>query len=153
MSFTLRELVAIVFRQKRLIGIAFACTLGSIAVFLFVQPDVYEAEMKILVKQNRVDPLVTPDLQSPPRLIGNLTEQDLSSEAELLKSRDLLEHAAIECNLRKPRMNPWAFVPIANAFASGPSRTAALDPVALSQAVRDLDQGVQAIPMKNSNLI
>src|SRR5215831_8337600 len=90
------ELVKIVYGRKRLIGIAFVCIFGFIALILSFVPNTYDAEMKILVKQTRVDPLVTPNPERPER-VGNLTEQDLSSEAELLKSRDVLEGAASEC--------------------------------------------------------
>src|SRR5688572_33452064 len=138
MSFTLQELVAIVFRHKRLAGTLFGCAFGFLAIILFIQPNVYDAEMKILVKQNRVDPVVTSDSQPPYRTIGNTSEQDLSSEAELLKSRDILEGAAIGCNLPKPKPNVWAFVPVVNAFAAAePVKTPAYDMVTLSEAVRD----------------
>src|SRR5262249_49956914 len=101
MNFTAHELVAVIFRQKKIAGGLFCGILALAAVVFLTQPNVYDAEMKILVKQNRVDPVVTPDQQSPYRMIGNLTEQDLSSEAELFKSRDILEGAAVECNLAK----------------------------------------------------
>ena len=153
MSLTLHELLSIVFRQKRLVCVVFGCTFALLAVILFMQPNVYDAEMKILVKQNRVDPIVTPDPQSPYRMIGNPTEQDLISEAELLKSRDILEGAAIECHLTKPKPTVWAFVPVVNAFAGAPPKQPLYDLVTLSEAVRTLDQGIRAIPSEKSNLI
>jgi len=154
MNFTLQELVAIVFRHKRLAGTLFGCAFGFLAIVLFIQPNVYDAEMKILVKQFRVDPVVTSDSQPPYRTIGNPSEQDLSSEAELVKSRDILEAAAIGCNLPKPKPNVWAFVPVVNAFAAGePLKTPAYDMVTLSEAVRDLNAAIRVVPTKNSNLI
>jgi len=153
MNFTLQELIAIVFRHKRLAGTLFGCAFGFLAIVLFIQPNVYDAEMKILVKQFRVDPVVTSDSQPPYRTIGNPSEQDLSSEAELVKSRDILEAAAIGCNLPKPKMNVWAFVPVVNAFASEPVKTPAYDMVTLSEAVRDLNAAISVVPTKNSNLI
>jgi uncharacterized protein involved in exopolysaccharide biosynthesis len=153
MNFTLQDLLAVAFRQKRFIGIVFGCTFGLIGLALFLQPDLYDAEMKIMVRQSRVDPIVTADPQSPYRTIGALTEQDLSSEAELLKSRDILEGAAVECKLPKPKPNGWAWVPVVNAFAASSPAKPEYDLVTLSEAVRNLDTGIQASTSKNSNLI
>src|SRR5690242_10359880 len=114
MSFTVHEFLAIVFRQRRLVGIVFGATFGILALVFMMQPNIYDAEMKILVKQNRVDPMVTPDPQGPYRMIGNLTEQDLTSEAELLKSRDILEGAAVECSVPKASQPVWAWIPVVN---------------------------------------
>src|ERR1051326_5804758 len=149
---TLREQVAIAFRWKQLIVSSFLATFGLLALLLYLQPDSYNAEMKILVKQSRVDPLVTPDPQLPQR-VGNLTEQDLTSEAELLKSRDVLERAAIECAVPRRATNVWAWVPVANLFAGTTSGAPARDVVAISRAVRELDERIQAVPLKNSNII
>jgi uncharacterized protein involved in exopolysaccharide biosynthesis len=153
MSFTLHELISIVFRQKRRAIILFGTTLGALAFLLFFEPNVYDAEMKILVKQNRVDPIVTPDPQAPFRTIGNVTEQDLISEAELLKSRDILEGAAIECDVPRPKMTVWDWVPVVNAFAGPTTPKRPYDIVTVSEAVRKLDDGIRAIPSSKSNLI
>ena len=146
-----RELVTIIFRRKRLIGIAFVCIFGFIALILSFVPNTYDAEMKILVKQTRVDPLVTPNPERPER-VGNLTEQDLSSEAELLKSRDVLEGAASECAMKKPEIDAWSFVPVVNAFAATP-QAKKMDLLAVSKAARDLATNMEIIPLKNSDVI
>jgi len=153
MSLTLQELLSIAFRQKRVLAAVFGGTLGLCALISFMQPDVYDAEMKILVKHNRVDQIVTPDSQAPYRTIGSVTEQDLISEAELLKSRDVLEGAAIECNIVKPRLTVWAFIPVVNAFAEPSGANKPYDLVTVSQAVRNLNQAISAVPSKKSNLI
>src|SRR4051794_20056847 len=95
-TLTLRDVVAIAFRRKRLILISFFFLCGLAALLLSLVPNTYDAEMKILVKQSRVDPPVTPD-QGQVQRMGNLTEQDLESEAELLKSRDVPEGAVAQC--------------------------------------------------------
>jgi uncharacterized protein involved in exopolysaccharide biosynthesis len=107
--------------------------------------------MKILVKQSRVDPLVSPNPERPER-VGNLTEQDLESEAELLKSRDVLEGAAAQCSLKKPDVDVWSFVPVVNTFAaSEPAHK--MDLLAVSKGARDLAESMQIIPLKNSDVI
>lgn len=55
---TVRDLVTIAFRRRRLMMISFAGILcGSILVAV-LQPRRYEAEMKILVKREPVNPVV-----------------------------------------------------------------------------------------------
>jgi uncharacterized protein involved in exopolysaccharide biosynthesis len=153
MSITVQDLLSIVFRQKRLVAVLFVGMFAFFALMFWMEPNVYDAEMKILVKQNRVDPIVTADSQSPYRMLGNVREQDLISEAELLKSRDILEAAAIECHLPRPKRNGWAFVPVVNAFAAAPAQPRPYDAVTLSRAVQHLNEGIRAIPSPNSNLI
>ena len=66
-------------------------------------PRKYEAEMKILVNRERVDPVVTsnPEAQAGPSIVPVVSEEDLNSEVELLKSRDLLEKVVVACGLAK----------------------------------------------------
>jgi uncharacterized protein involved in exopolysaccharide biosynthesis len=148
---TVRELVAIGFRRKRIIGISFVCIFLIIALALSFVPNRYDAEMKILVKQTRVDPMVTPNPEQPER-VGNLTEQDLESEAELLKSRDVLEGAAAQCAVQKPVPDAWSFVPVVNAFAATP-QARQMDLLAVTKAARDLAENMEIIPLKNSDII
>ena len=150
-TLTLRELIAIAFRRKRLIGISFLGIFGLFALIMSMVPNMYDAEMKILVKQSRVDPLVSPNPEKPER-VGNLTEQDLESEAELLRSRDVLEGAAADCMVKKPGFDAWSFVPVVNAFASAaPARET--DLLAVTKEARDLAENMQITPLKNSDVI
>lgn len=148
---TLREVIVILFRRKRVIGISFLCVSGLIALLLSFVPNTYNAEMKILVKQTRVDPLVSPNPEQPER-VGNLTEQDLESEAELLKSRDVLEGAAGQCAVQKLGIDVWSFVPVVNAFAA-PTPAQQTDLLAVTKAARDLAEQMDIVPLKNSDII
>jgi uncharacterized protein involved in exopolysaccharide biosynthesis len=149
---TLRDLVAIGFRRKRLITLSFVTLASALLLILSFQPKVYQTEMKILVKQSRVDPLVTPDPQLPQR-VGNLTEQDLESEAELLRSRDVLEGAAAQCRSQRPTFDVWKLVPVVNAFAATENPHQEMDLLAVSKAARDLAETMDITPLKNSDLI
>src|SRR5215469_4788555 len=94
-----REAVAPVFRQRRIaLTIFLGIFLGAIAAGLLM-PRKYESEMKILVNRDRVDAAVTPNPDGPvaTALVPPVTEEDLNSEVELLKSRDLLEQVVIAC--------------------------------------------------------
>ena len=94
---TLRDLAAPVFRQRRLallifLGVFFGAVLGG----LFV-PRKFEAEMKILVNRDRVDTVVTPNPNAAEVVapVPAVSEEDINSEVELLKSRDLLENVVV----------------------------------------------------------
>jgi len=97
---TLRDAVMPLFRRRRLaltvfLGIFAGAVLGGL-----LAPREYEAEMKILVNHSRVDAAVTPDADAPPTAaVPEVSEEDLNSEVELLKSRDLLEQVVVTCGL------------------------------------------------------
>src|SRR2546425_4122794 len=91
---TLRDWAAIGFRQRGVIALSFLLIFGAVFLVTLFTPRQYEAELKILVKGERADPLVTPEKDSiMPR--PEVTEQDVNSEVELLKSRDLLEKVVL----------------------------------------------------------
>jgi uncharacterized protein involved in exopolysaccharide biosynthesis len=87
---TLRDLVAIAFRHRRLVVLSFSGILLGAILVAVLQPNQYESGTKILVKRERVDPIVTAESSALPQFAIGVTEEDLNSEAELLKSRDLL---------------------------------------------------------------
>jgi uncharacterized protein involved in exopolysaccharide biosynthesis len=149
---TLHDVVAAVFRRKKLIVLTFLSLAGLLFLITSLQPNVYETEMKILVKQSRVDPLVTPDPQLPQR-VGNLTEQDLESEAELLRSRDVLEGAAAQCSAQKSTFDVWMLIPVVNAFAAPTNPPQQADLLAISKAARTLAETMDITPLKNSDVI
>jgi len=97
---TLRDVVMPLFRRRRLaltvfLGIFVGAALGGL-----LAPREYEAEMKILVNHSRADAAVTPDADAPPTAgVPEISEEDLNSEVELLKSRDLLEQVVLACGL------------------------------------------------------
>src|ERR1700721_196994 len=96
LALTLRDAVMPVFRHRRLVTLVFlGIFLGAILCMLLL-PRKYEAEMKILVNRERVDAVVTPDPDNAngPGIVPAVSEEDLNSEVELIKSRDLLERGA-----------------------------------------------------------
>jgi uncharacterized protein involved in exopolysaccharide biosynthesis len=88
---TLRDLLTIVFRHRRLVVISFLGILSGAILAAVLQPNRYAAAMKILVNRERVDPVVTAEASALPQFVLAVTEEEMNSEVELLKSRDLLE--------------------------------------------------------------
>lgn len=109
---TLRDVLAPLFRHRRLVILSFSGVfLGGILAALFLANQ-YEGHMQILVKRERVDPVVTSEaspqtLQAAPPV----TEEEINSEVELLKSGDLLQKVVLATGLQEKAKNSvWAIV-------------------------------------------
>jgi uncharacterized protein involved in exopolysaccharide biosynthesis len=99
-SFTLRDFVAIGFRHKRLLILCFGgLLLGTIAATLLMPPK-YQAVTKILVKRERVDPVVTPQRSDNMQVKEDISEEELNSEIELILSDDVLRQTVLTCGLQ-----------------------------------------------------
>src|SRR5436190_10997607 len=90
---TPRDLLTILLRHR----VCIVATFCGLALLLFgyvaLTKPAYEAHMSILVKRERVDPVVTTEETPLQQVNQGLAEQDLNSEVELLKSQDLIEKA------------------------------------------------------------
>jgi uncharacterized protein involved in exopolysaccharide biosynthesis len=101
---SLRDLAAPIFRRRRLLLVSFLILFTLTAAFGVSIAHSYESHMAILVNRERVDPLVTP--QATTELISTsnpVTEEEINSEAELLKSRDVLEKVVLANGLADAR--------------------------------------------------
>jgi uncharacterized protein involved in exopolysaccharide biosynthesis len=109
---TLRDVLAPLFRHRRLMLLSFfGVFLGGIVAAL-LSTNQYQAHMQILVKRERVDPVVTSE-SSPQALQVALpvTEEEINSEVELLQSGDLLQKVVLINGLQEEKKNSvWAAV-------------------------------------------
>jgi len=138
---TVRDLLAVVFRQKRLLLISFVLILLVVLVSGALTPT-YKAEMKILVRRERMDPIVTSQQSAPAQVVqGEITESELNSEVELLNSQDLLRKVVIANNLQS-KQRSWR-----TWFAKSSEE------VAIAKAVRQLARSLQAEPLRKTNMI
>jgi len=88
-GFTLRDLLAVGFRHKRAFVLCFVgILLGTIAAILLL-PASYDSTAQIVVKRERVDPVVTAEKNDPTQIVGEVTEEQLNSEAQLILSEDV----------------------------------------------------------------
>src|SRR5262249_39810639 len=102
---TVRDWAAVGFRHTRSIICSFLVVFGGVVFITWLTPARYESQMEILVKRERVDPIVTAD-KNTPTMPADVTEQDVNSEVELLKSRDLLEKVAVSSGLTTQSERP-----------------------------------------------
>lgn len=105
---SIREVVSPLFRRIRLLLVTcFALlTLTGLAAFLVHPP--YRAHMAVLVKRDRLDPLVSTEATTQV-ITGSpsVTEEETNSEVELLQSHDVLEKVVLASGLDKPHNDTW----------------------------------------------
>jgi uncharacterized protein involved in exopolysaccharide biosynthesis len=87
---TMRDLAAVVFRQKRTVQIAFTLTFVAVLAYGLLCPP-YEAQMKILLRRSRVDPVVAAIPSQAEIERESITEEEVNSEAELLQDDEILQ--------------------------------------------------------------
>ncbi len=96
---TRRDVVARIFRQRNVLVVCLLLVIAGFVVTGQFQPK-YQAEMKILVRKDRVDPVVTTDQKSTPELqTMSVREEDLNSQVEILKGGDLLREVVLQAGL------------------------------------------------------
>ncbi len=100
-SFTLRDFVAIGFRHKRLLVLSFSgLLLGTVLATVLIPPK-YQGVTKILVKRERVDPVITSQRSDPMQVKEDVGEEELNSEIELIESDDVLRQTVIANGLQR----------------------------------------------------
>jgi uncharacterized protein involved in exopolysaccharide biosynthesis len=93
---TLRDVLAPLFRHKRLMIVSFLLIALLAVLAALAVSNSYEAHMEILVNRDRVDPVVTTESASQLLIPASaVTEEEINSEAELLRSRDVLEKVVL----------------------------------------------------------
>ena len=113
---TLEDLKAAVLRHSQLLLFCFiALSAGAVAAVMLATP-MYQAQLKLLVKHDRADSVVTAGA-SPDSARTELSEQEVLSQVELVRSDDLLEKVATEAGLVKRLVDTEAVSSEAQALA------------------------------------
>ena len=95
-----RNLVEVIFRRRRTISYTFAAVIGGAILAVLLLPSKYEAQTKLLLHRERVDPPLTAQQTGVMQQAApSLTEEDINSEVGLLRSQDLLEKVVIATGL------------------------------------------------------
>ncbi len=136
---SLRDVVAIFFRQRKIWVISFALIFLAIFFWGIFFPS-YQAEMKVLVRKGRLDPLLTPTpTQSPLIEDEDVTEEELNSEVELMQDQDILRVAVANSGLLSGWRMPW--------------NLGGNDEIRLAHAMRRLGKQLDVEAVKKSALI
>lgn len=132
---TLRDLAAVLFRQRWVAVLAAACVVVVLLVSGFWKQR-YEAHMKILVLRQRMDAPVSAQPNAPAQLSPGITEEDLNSEVELIHSDDLLRSVVLVTGLGK------------HGCADCQP-----DEKGIAVAVRELNSNLDVEPIRKANVI
>jgi uncharacterized protein involved in exopolysaccharide biosynthesis len=137
---TLREVAAVFFRQRRLMGTSFLCLFLGVALYGALFPS-YESHMKVLVRRSRFDPMVTPQASAPLEYSrDDIPEEELNSEVELLTDENLLRQVVADTGLTGRAPARWLHL-----WESDDAR--------LERAARNLGQKLKVEPVRKTSLI
>jgi uncharacterized protein involved in exopolysaccharide biosynthesis len=140
-SFTLRDLLAVGFRHKRSFLLCFCGIFAGSIVAMFLVPPTYESKSEILVKRERVDPVVSAEKNSPVQMREEVTEEEINSEANLILSEDVLRKTVVDSGLQN-RKSSLSFLNLG------------LSPEAkIGKAVEKLRSHLVIEPLKKTNVI
>ena len=150
-SLTLRDLVGMAFRRRRVIILSFAGLMAGFILAILILPATYEAEMKILVQRERVDPVVSTE-SNVSQSDRNLTLDEITSEVELFQSRDSLEKTVVDCGLYESK-KPWSIgaieLRVLGSLGLAPNKDTRIYKAVLKMETKDL----QVIPLNASDII
>lgn len=92
---TAGRLLEAIRRRKTLAAAVFLAVAALAGVYVMLMPKEFSAEMRLFMTRSRVDaPVTAGDRGAAAAAPGELSEAEINSELELLKSNDLLETAA-----------------------------------------------------------
>ena len=140
---SLRDVVAPLFRHRRLLTISFLLSFVAVMGFLMTRKGQYQSHLEVLVNRERMDPLVTPEATSEagsPKL--PVTEEEINSEAELIRSQDLLRQVVLANGLQNGK-KPG----LLGKLMSQPDEAARVD-----RAVAELDDALKLKNIPKSNM-
>lgn len=137
---TMRELVMVLFRQRRAFAGAALITLATVAFYAFAGTK-YQAQMEVLVRRGRADAPVTDQQNAPVNLTRlAVTEEELNSEVELLRDDEVLRTVVENNNLENHDWLRWFRPREGHA-------------VRVERAARRLAKALEIEPIKKTNLI
>ena len=139
---SLRDLVAPLFRRRQVLITTFLIALVAGVLAAFMMPAEFTSRMAILVNHERLDPIVS---SQPTTQVVNdntlVSEEEINSEAELLKGSDVLKKVVVVNGLDgKPR---HSFLDMFHRKLSDSDRTE----IAVRALAKDLK--VEALPKTN----
>jgi len=87
---TMRDLLTVIFRQRRLVLTVFVGIFLAVVLYGILAPP-YQSEMKVLLRKERVDPVVTSIASQAEFEHEGVTEEEVNSEVELLQDDEILK--------------------------------------------------------------
>ena len=149
-DFSLRDFLTVLFKRKLIIVAFFATTLVMTTLVTFLSDPKYEARAAILVKKASAEvPLVAKE--SSQLIISQVTEEELNSEVQILRSRQAFEETlrvlGVDESWRRSSFSIGSLRRTISGFLGSP-RLSYFD-----EAVLELSAGVSVKPMPKSNVL
>jgi uncharacterized protein involved in exopolysaccharide biosynthesis len=141
LSFTLRDVLTIVFRHKRVVVLSFLGILTGAVLAAVLHAPEYRASTKFLIERERLDPVISPGQSTPSEARSEVTEEELNSEVELIESADVLRQVVISCGLHQKK----SF--LASLFGAGDESTR------IAKAANRLQSELKIEVVRKSNVI
>ncbi len=88
-NLSLRAATEVFFRNRRIFAGASLSVLVITAVVTLLIPRQYLSDMKFLVQTSRGNVVVTPERTNPVSVVSEVTESQVNSELEILRSHDV----------------------------------------------------------------
>ena len=131
-------LTRLVLKRWRICLAIWMTCVGLAGLAFVLAPRKYEAVMKLLVKNERADLVLTPGKNSSDAEHSEPNETEVNSEMELLRSRDILEAVTRDARLYQ-------------RFETRKDRPPSA--LAMAQAVRALTRALNVTPIRKTNII
>jgi len=139
-TISLRDIAAILMRRRRQILATFFLTVAAVVAVTLLMPKQYQTQMKVLVKNERADTIVSADPNGGLAYRGEVSEAQINSEIELLTSNNLLQEVVTKCGLEQLESQHEAVA-------------AERLPVTIEKAVRRLHHDLKVSPVRKANII
>lgn len=133
-------LVGAIRRRWKLFLMEFFGIYSIASIVIFCLPSLYESEMELLVNNERQDLVVTPEDDAHTILSNELSEIQVNSEIEVLRSNEILRDVVLKAHLQEHEPG--------TVQAAGEASPAAVD-----HARRRLEKALKISAVKKSNII
>jgi uncharacterized protein involved in exopolysaccharide biosynthesis len=141
---SLRDFALPLFRRKKLLIWTFIIVLVGIPLIALLGGPAYSSRMVILVNRERLDPLVSTEATTQLITTDNpVTPEEINSEVELLRSRDVLEQVVLANGLETS--HGFSLADLLRPHQTREDR--------IAHAVKGLAQQLKVANIRNSNLI
>lgn len=138
---TVRDVLAVLFRQRRPAATSFLLVLIATIAYLLLAP-AFQAHITVLLRRERIDPAVTAEANEPLQLSHmEVSEEDLNSEVALLQDESLLRKVVQANHLERSGLLGWLGLN-SNDHAHQ-----------IARGERALAQRIKVEPVHKSNLI
>ena len=88
---SVRDVVYVLFRHKWTITVFFLVVVASVTVYVFVSPEIFRSESKLLIRLGRENLSADPSVTGPTMGVAQNRENEVNSELSILTSRFIAE--------------------------------------------------------------